>query len=164
MTEETAERALDFVDDNPELEVRPSHYVNDPFVIAKNRGMCAVNSALSVDLTDQVSADSIGARIYSGVGGQVEFMRGAARAEGGKPILAMPSTAKRGTVSRIVAELAPGSGVTTSRADVHWVVTEHGAVDLHGKTVRERARALASVAHPKFADGLLAAARERRWI
>jgi acyl-CoA hydrolase len=158
-------RALyDFVDDNPELEVRPSHYVNDPFVIAKNRGMCAVNSALSVDLTGQVCADSIGARIYSGVGGQVDFMRGAARAEGGKPIIAMPSTAKGGAVSRIVAELAPGSGVTTSRADVHWVVTEHGAVDLHGKTVRERARALASVAHPRFADGLLAAARERRWI
>lgn len=154
----------DFVNDNPALEMHPSHYVNDPFVIAKNRGMVAVNSAISIDLTGQVCADSIGPRIHSGVGGQLDFIRGAARSEGGKPVIAMPSTAKDGTVSRIVAELAPGSGVTTSRADVHWVVTEFGAVNLHGKSLRERARALIGLAAPPYRDALAAAARERHWI
>jgi len=156
-------RLYDFVNDNPLVEMRPSHYANDPAIIARNRGMVAINSALAIDLTGQVCADSIGSRIYSGVGGQVDFIRGAARAEEGRPILALPSTAKGGTISRIVAELASGSGVTTTRSDVHWVVTEHGAVNLHGKTVRQRVQLLAGIAAPQFRDALLAAARERRW-
>jgi len=157
-------RVYDFVDDNPSIEMHPSHYVNDPFVIAKNRGMVAINSALSVDLTGQVCADSVGSRFYSGVGGQVDFVRGAARAENGRPIIAMPATAKGGRVSRISVELAAGSGITTSRADVHYVVTEYGIADLHGKTIRARVAALVGVAHPNFRDELLAGARARRWI
>jgi acetyl-CoA hydrolase len=157
-------RLYDFVDDNPSLEMHPSHYTNDPFVVAKNRRMVAINSALAVDLTGQVCADSIGPRFYSGVGGQVDFMRGAARSEGGRPIVALPSTAKNGTISRIAIELPAGSGVTTSRNDVHFVATEHGVASLHGCTVRDRVRALVSIAHPKFRDELLAGARERRWI
>ncbi len=157
-------RLYDFVDDNPLVEMRPSHYVNDPFIVAKNRGMVAINSALAIDLTGQVCADSIGSRIYSGVGGQVDFIRGAARSEGGKPIIALPATAKGGGVSRIVAELAPGAGVTTSRADVHWVVTEHGAVDLHGLSLRERAKALIALAAPSCRDDLVASARGRRLL
>ena len=157
-------RALyDFVDDNPSLEMRPSHYVNDPFIIAKNNNMVAVNSALSVDLTGQVCADSIGSTFYSGVGGQVDFCRGAARSENGRPIIALPSTAKNGTVSRIVTELAPGAGVTTSRNDVHFVVTEFGVADLYGKTIRERVRALVAIAHPNFRERLAAEAHERLW-
>jgi acyl-CoA hydrolase len=156
-------RLYDFVDDNACVEMQPSDYVNDPFVIARNRGMIAINSALAVDLTGQVCADSIGARFYSGVGGQVDFVRGAARAEGGRSVLALPSTAKSGAVSRIVVELAQGSGVTTTRNDVHYVVTEHGVASLHGKTVRERVHALVAVAHPRFRDELLAGARTRRW-
>jgi acetyl-CoA hydrolase len=157
-------RLYDFVDDNPQLEMHASDYVNDPFVIAKNRHMVAINSALAVDLTGQVCADSIGCKFYSGVGGQVDFVRGAARAEEGRAILALPSTAKGGTVSRIVAELAPGSGVTTTRNDVQFVVTEHGVASLHGRTVRDRVHALVAIAHPTFRDDLLAAARERCWI
>ncbi|HVH45865.1 MAG TPA: acetyl-CoA hydrolase/transferase C-terminal domain-containing protein [Labilithrix sp.] len=157
-------RLYDFVHDNPAIEMHPSHYVNDPFVIAKNRGMVAVNSALAVDLTGQVCADSLGARFYSGVGGQVDFVRGAARSEGGRPIIALPSTARSGTVSRIVLELASGSGVTTSRNDVHFVITEYGVAALHGKTIRERARALIAVAHPAFRDELAAGARTRLWL
>lgn len=156
-------RLYDFVDDNPLVEMRPSHYANDPAIVAKNRGMVSINSALAIDLTGQVCADSIGSRIYSGVGGQVDFIRGAAKAENGKPILALPSTAKKGTISRIVVELAPGSGVTTSRADVHWVVTEHGAVNLHGRNLRQRVEALVGIAAPQFRDELLAAARARHW-
>jgi acetyl-CoA hydrolase len=154
----------DFVHDNPAIEMHPSHYVNDPFVIARNRGMVAVNSALAIDLTGQVCADSMGSKIYSGVGGQVDFVRGAARSEGGRPILALPSTAKRGTISRIVVELPPGSGVTTSRSDVRWIVTEHGAANLHGQTLRRRVELLAGLAAPSYREGLLAGARERRWI
>jgi acetyl-CoA hydrolase len=157
-------RLYDFVHDNPALEMHPSHYVNDPFVIAKNDAMVALNSALAVDLTGQVCADSIGPRLYSGVGGQVDFMRGAARSEGGRPILALPSTARNGAVSRIVVALEPGSGVTTSRNDVHFVVTEHGVAALHGKTIRERARALIAIAHPAFREELAAAAHGRRWL
>lgn len=157
-------RVYDFVHDNPALEMHPSHYVNDPFVIAKNRGMVSVNSGLSIDLTGQVCADSIGPRFYSGFGGQVDFFRGAARASGGRPILAMPSTAKGGTVSRVEVELAPGAGVTTTRGDVHYVVTEHGVAALHGKPIRRRVEALVRVAHPAFREALLAGARERRWI
>lgn len=156
-------RLYDFVDDNPLIEMRPSHYANDPAIVAKNRGMVSINSALAVDLTGQVCADSIGSRIYSGVGGQVDFVRGAAKAENGRPIIALRSTAKNGTISRIVPELAAGSGVTTSRADVHWVVTEHGAANLHGKNVRQRVEALVGIAAPQFRDELRAAAKARHW-
>ncbi len=156
-------RLYDFVDDNPSIEMHPSHYVNDPAIVARNHGMVAINSALAVDLTGQVAADSIGPTIYSGVGGQVDFVRGAARAEDGRPVLALPSTAKDGAVSRVSVELAAGSGVTTSRSDVHFVVTEHGIADLHGKTIAQRVRALVAVAHPKFRDELMAGARARRW-
>jgi acetyl-CoA hydrolase len=157
-------RLYDFVDDNPMIEMHPSDYVNDPFVIARHRGMVAINSALAVDLTGQVCADSIGSKFFSGVGGQVDFVRGAVRAPEGRAILALPSTAKQGTISRIAVELAAGSGVTTTRNDVQYVVTEYGIAELHGKTVRERVRALVAIAHPRFHDALLAGARERRWI
>jgi 4-hydroxybutyrate CoA-transferase len=157
-------RLYDFVDDNPMIEMHPSNYTNDPFVIAQNTGMVAINSALAVDLTGQVCADSIGPRFYSGVGGQLDFIRGAARAERGRPILALPSTAKNGTLSRISVELLPGSGTTTTRNDVHFIVTEHGAAYLHGRTIRERVSALVAIADPKFRDELLAGARARRWI
>ncbi len=143
-----------FVDDNPALEMYPSEVVNDPGVIAREPKVVAINSALSVDLTGQVCADSIGTRFYSGIGGQVDFLRGAARSVGGRPVIALPSTAKSGMVSRIVATLAPGSGVVTSRGDVHHVVTEYGRVDLHGRSVRQRARALIGIAHPRFREAL----------
>lgn len=149
----------DLLADNPLVEAHPCDYVNDPFVIAKNSKMVAINSALSVDLTGQVNSDSIGPRIYSGFGGQLDFIRGAAASPGGVPIIALPSTARDGAVSRIVAELAPGSGVVTTRADVHWVVTEFGAVNLYGCTLRERAERLISVAHPSFREALSASAR-----
>lgn len=157
-------RLYDFMDDHSIVEMRSSDYVNDPAVVARNRGMVAINSALAIDLTGQVCADSIGSLIYSGVGGQVDFIRGAARAERGKPVLALPSTAKNGTISRVVPELAPGSGVTTSRADVHWIATEHGIVNLHGKTLRERARMLIQLAAPQFRDELAASAHARRLL
>jgi acyl-CoA hydrolase len=123
--------------------------------------MVAINSALSVDITGQVCADSIGRDIYSGFGGQLDFIRGSARSKGGKPIIALPSTAKSGSLSRIVDTLAEGSGVVTTRADVHYVVTEHGIARLHGKCLRERAQQLIAVAHPDFRDELKAAARRR---
>ena len=119
-------------------------------MIAANRRMVAINSALSVDLTGQVAADSIGTRFYSGIGGQVDFIRGAAKSAGGTPIIALPSTAKGGAISRITAELARGSGVVTTRGDVRWVATEYGARNLHGRTIRERARMLIEIAHPDF--------------
>lgn len=144
-------RALyDFVDDNPLVEFHPCDRTNDTELISRNDRVVAINSALEVDLTGQVCADSIGHRIYSGIGGQMDFIRGAARSRGGKPILALPSTAARGTVSRIVLALRPGAGVVTTRGHVHWVVTEYGAVNLHGLTLRERAEALISIAHPDF--------------
>jgi acetyl-CoA hydrolase len=157
-------KAFDFLDNNPFVEFHPSDYVNDPFVIARNDRMVAINSALSVDLTGQVCADSIGREIYSGFGGQLDFIRGAARSKGGKPVIALPSKAKGGTVSRIVDTLADGSGVVTTRADVHYVVTEHGVAALHGKSLRERARALIAIADPDFRPDLEAAARRRRLI
>lgn len=141
---------FDFIDNNPVVEFHPSQYTNDPFIIAKNDKMIAINSAIEVDLTGQVCADSIGQTFYSGFGGQVDFMRGAARSRGGKPIIALPATAKHGRLSRIVPMLARGAGVTTSRGDVHFVVTEFGVADLYGKTIRERARALIAIAHPDF--------------
>jgi acyl-CoA hydrolase len=143
-----------FIHENPIFEFHPIKYVNDPFVIAQNERMVAINSAIQVDLTGQVCADSIGMRPYSGFGGQVDFIRGAARSKGGKPIIALPATAKNGTVSRIVPMLDPGAGVVTSRADVHYVVTEFGVAYLHGKSLRQRAEALIEIAHPDFRDQL----------
>ncbi len=147
-------KLFDFVHDNPIIELRPVDFTNDPFNISRNDNMVAINSALQIDLTGQVCADSIGAKLYSGVGGQVDFMRGAARSKGGKPIIALPSTALRGHVSRIVPVLDVGAGVTTTRNDVHFVVTEYGVAQLYGKSVRGRAEALISVAHPDFRDEL----------
>jgi 4-hydroxybutyrate CoA-transferase len=147
-------RLFDFIHENPIFEFHPTAYVNDPFIIAQNDNMVAVNSALQVDLTGQVCADSLGMRPYSGFGGQVDFIRGAARSKGGKPIIALPSTTQDGEVSRIVPVLDPGAGVVTTRADVHYVVTEHGIAYLHGKSLRERAEALIAIADPKFRDGL----------
>lgn len=154
-------KTFDFLDNNPFVEFHPSDYVNDPFVIARNEKMVAINSALSVDLTGQVCADSIGRDIYSGFGGQLDFIRGASRSKGGRPVIALPSRAKGGTVSRIVDTLAEGSGVVTTRADVHYVVTEHGIARLYGKSLRERARELIAVADPDFRRDLEAAARRR---
>jgi len=143
-------RLFDFIHENPCFEFRPIKYTNDPFVIAQNERMVAINGALQVDLTGQVCADSLGTRPYSGFGGQIDFIRGAARSKGGVPIIALPSTAMHGDVSRIVPILEPGAGVVTSRGDVHYVVTEHGIAYLHGKTLRERARALIAIADPRF--------------
>lgn len=139
-----------YVDDNPRIEFHACDRTNDVEIIRMNPKVVAINSAIEVDLTGQVCADSIGHRIYSGIGGQTDFLRGAARSEGGKPIIALPSTAAHGGVSRIVAELKPGAGVVTTRGDVHWVVTEYGAVNLHGMPLRRRAEALVSIAHPDF--------------
>lgn len=141
-------RLYDFVDDNPLVEFHPSDRVNDTARISRNPRVVAVNSALQVDLSGQVGADSLGHRVYSGIGGQMDFIRGAARSRGGVPVIALPATAAGGRASRIVAELAPGSGVVTTRGHVHWVVTEYGAVNLHGATLRERGERLASIAHP----------------
>ncbi len=150
-------RALfDFIHNNPLIEFHPVYYTNDPFVIAQNEKMVAINSALQVDLTGQVCSDSIGRSFYSGFGGQTDFIRGAARSKGGKPIIALPSTAKDGTVSRIVPMLDSGAGVVDTRADVHYVVTEYGIAHLFGKSVRERARELIRIAHPRFRDELTA--------
>ena len=145
---------FDFIDDNPSFEFRSVSYTNDPFVVAQNDRMVAINSALQVDLTGQVCADSIGTRPYSGFGGQIDFIRGAARSKGGVPIIALPSMALNGTVSRIVPMLDPGAGVVTSRADVHYIVTEHGIAYLHGKSLRERAEALIAIAEPRFQQEL----------
>ncbi len=147
-------RVFDFIDNNPVIEFHPQEYVNDPFVIAKNKKMVAINSAIEIDLTGQVCSDSIGSRLYSGIGGQVDFIRGAAHSEGGKPIIALPSITKDGKNSRIVTQLKPGAGVVTSRGDVHYVVTEYGVAHLFGKTIKERCRALIKIAHPDFRDEL----------
>lgn len=159
-----SKRTFDFLDNNPFVEFHPSDYVNNPFVIAQNTKMVAINSALSVDLTGQVCADSLGPSIFSGFGGQVDFIRGAAASEGGKPIIALPSTAKGGTVSRIVDTLAPGSGVVTTRADVNYVITEYGVASLFGKSLRERALELINVAHPDFREELRRAAMRRKLL
>jgi acyl-CoA hydrolase len=148
------QRLFDFIHENPSFEFRSISYTNDPFVVAQNDRMVAINSALQVDLTGQVCADSLGTRPYSGFGGQLDFIRGAARSKGGVPIIALPSTAMGGNVSRIVPVLEPGAGVVTSRADVHWVVTERGIAYLHGKTLRERAKALIAIADPRFQQEL----------
>jgi acetyl-CoA hydrolase len=157
-------KTFSFLDNNPFVEFHPTEYVNDPFVIAQNDKMVAINSAIAVDITGQVCADSMGRVIYSGFGGQVDFVRGAARSRGGKPIIALPSTAKEGKVSRIVDALAEGSGVVTSRADVHYVVTEYGVANLHGRSLRERALLLIDCAHPDFRAELRDAARKRNLL
>lgn len=149
-----SKRLFDFIDHNASCEFRPIAYTTDPFVVAENDRMVAINSALQVDLTGQVCADSLGTKPYSGFGGQLDFIRGAARSKGGVPIIALLSTAKHGGVSRIVPVLEPGAGVVTSRADVHYVVTEHGFAYLHGKTLRERAEALIAIADPRFRQEL----------
>jgi 4-hydroxybutyrate CoA-transferase len=155
------ERLYRFVHDNPIIEMRPVDFTNDPYIISRNDNMVAINSALQVDLTGQVCADSIGCKFYSGVGGQADFIRGAAHSKGGKPIIALPSTALQGAVSRIVPMLDPGAGVTTTRNDVHYIVTEYGVAHLYGKSVRQRAEELIRIAHPDFQAELRAAARTR---
>jgi len=159
-------KLYEMLDNNPFFDFRPSEYVNDPFIIAQNERMVAINSAIEIDLTGQICSDSIGHRFYSGFGGQVDFIRGASRSKFGKPIIALPSTAKNGEISRIVPMLKPGAGVVTSRADVHlhYVVTEYGAAYLHGKPVRERVLSLIRIAHPKFRDELLAQAKELGYV
>jgi 4-hydroxybutyrate CoA-transferase len=151
-------KVFDFVDDNPLVELHPCDRTNDTSLIRKNDRAVAINSAIQFDLTGQVCADSLGHQIYSGIGGQMDFIRGAALSKGGRAIIALPSTARGGTVSRIVPELTAGAGVVTTRGHVHWVVTEYGAVNLHGKTLRERAELLIGIAHPDFRAEL------RRWV
>ena len=148
------QRLYDFVDDNPFVEFYPCDHTNDTAVIRKNENVVAINSAIEIDLSGQVVADSIGHRIFSGIGGQMDFVRGAALSPGGKPIIALPATAAGGKVSRISFTLNPGGGVVTTRGHVHWVVTEFGAVDLFGKSLRQRADALISIAHPDFREEL----------
>lgn len=159
-----SKRLYDFVDNNPSVEFQTSDFINDPYIIAQNDKVVAINSALQIDLSGQVCADSLGTRLYSGFGGQVDFIRGAARSKGGKPIIALPSTAKKGTVSRIAPFLAQGGGVVTSRADVHYVVTEYGVAQLHGKNLRDRAKALISIAHPQFREHLEEESRKISWL
>lgn len=155
-------RLYEWVDDNPLIELHPTEYVNDPFVIAQNERMVAVNSAIEVDLTGQVCADSIGPKLYSGVGGQLDFIYGASRSRDGVPIIALPSTAKN--FSRIVSMLKPGAGVVTTRNHVRYIVTEYGVADLYGKTIRQRAQALINIAHPEFRDQLTREAKELHFL
>ncbi|MCB9110157.1 MAG: acetyl-CoA hydrolase/transferase family protein [Anaerolineales bacterium] len=160
-------RLYEWVNDNPMVEMHPTEYVNDPFIIAQNERMVAVNSAIEVDLTGQICADSIGPKLYSGVGGQLDFIYGASRSKGGVPIIALPSTAvmRDGTaVSKITAMLKPGAGVVTTRNHIRYVVTEYGIADLYGKTIRQRAQALIKVANPQFHDELEKQAKELHYL
>jgi 4-hydroxybutyrate CoA-transferase len=157
-------RLYDFVHNNPQIEFQTSDFINDPFVISKNYKMTSINSALQVDVTGQVAAGSIGTYLYSGFGGQVDFIRGASRCKNGKAIIAMPSTAKNGAVSRIRASLLPGSGVVTSRADVHCVVTEYGIAELYGRTMKQRMRALIDIAHPDFRETIARDCQAISWL
>ena len=155
---------FDYVDDNPFFEFHPCSYTNNPFVIAQNDRMIAVNSTLQVDITGQVCSDSFGQYLYSGFGGQVDFIRGARHSKGGTPIIAMPATAKGYTLSRIVPLLTPGSGVVASLGSIHYIVTEFGIAYLHGKSIRERAEALIEIAHPRFREELYEHCRRTRWL
>jgi len=149
------------------VELHPTEYVNDPYIIAQNDRMVAINSAIEVDLTGQICADSIGTRLYSGTGGQLDFIRGAARSKGGKPIIALPSvtiTSSGQSFSRIVPTLKPGAGVVTTRNDVHYIVTEYGVADLYGKSIRQRAQALIEIAHPEMREELECAAGNLRYF
>jgi len=157
-------RLFDYVNENPIFEFRPNAFTNDPMQIARNDRMVAINSALQIDLTGQVCSDSIGTYFYSGIGGQVDFLRGASRSKGGKPVIALAATAKNDTVSRIVPMLDPGAGVVTSRGLIRYVVTENGVAYLHGKTIRERAEALIQIAHPKFRDQLYDYCERTKWL
>ncbi len=157
-------KLYDFLDDNPAFSFHPTEYVNNPYIISQQNKMVAINVALEIDLTGQVCADSLGTKFFSGVGGQVDFNRGAAKAHDGKAIIAIPSTAKDGTVSRIVTRLSPGAGVVTTRAGVNYVVTEYGVAYLHGKSIQERAMALICIAHPKFREQLLREAIEAKYL
>lgn len=157
-------KLYNFVDNNSTFEFHPSDFINDPLIISQNYKMTSINSALQVDLTGQVCADSIGTNIYSGCGGQVDFIRGASRCAGGKAIIALPSTAKKGTVSRICSLLSPGAGVVTSRFDVHYVVTEYGVAHLHGQNMKERVRRLIEIAHPDFRAQLEEEAHCFKWL
>jgi acetyl-CoA hydrolase len=159
-------RLYSFVHDNPVVELHPTEYINDPFVIAQNDRMVAINSAIEVDLSGQVCADSIGPRLYSGVGGQVDFIYGASRSRGGIPVVALPSMAviKGATLSKIVPTLKEGAGVVTTRNHVRFVVTEYGVADLYARTIRQRARALIDVAAPEFREELERRARELRYL
>ena len=156
-------RIYDYVNQNHIFDFRPNCYTNDPYVVARHDNMVAINSALEVDLTGQVCSDSVGQYFYSGFGGQLDFIRGAGRSKNGKPIIALPSTAKNGTVSKIVPMLKPGAGVVTTRADVRYVATEFGIVNLHGKSVRQRAELLISIAHPKFRKELEEHCEKMKW-
>jgi acyl-CoA hydrolase/GNAT superfamily N-acetyltransferase len=157
-------KLYDYIDNNPQFAFHPTEYVNDPYIISQQQKMVAINVALQVDLTGQVCADSLGTKFYSGIGGQLDFNRGAARSDGGKAVIALPSTAREGTISRIVPHLSQGAGVVTTRGDVHYVVTEYGVAYLHGKSVQERAMALISIAHPEFRAELLRAAIEAKYV
>ncbi len=158
------QRLYDFVDDNPMLVMKPVEYTNDNEIIRRQYKMVSINSAIQVDLTGQISAESIGDRMFSGVGGQVDFIRGATLSEGGKSIIAIPATADGGNTSRIVPYLDFGGWVTTTRPLANYIVTEHGVANLRGKSVQERVAALISIAEPKFRDELEQAARERNWL
>lgn len=157
-------RMFEFVDNNPIFEFHPTAYTNHPVLIGRNDNMVAINSALQIDLTGQVCSDSIGNRFYSGIGGQVDFLRGAAYSKGGKPIIALASTAKEGQLSRIVPSLNAGAGVVTTRGLVRYVATEFGVAYLHGKSIRERAKALIEIAHPKFRDELYQYCEQTKWL
>lgn len=157
-------RLYEYVDNNPLFEFRPCKYVNDPYVIAQNDKMISINAALTVDLTGQVSSDSLGFRFYSGIGGQVDFVRGSSMSRRGKSIMTLPSTTDDGKHSRIVPYLEPGSGVTVTRGDIHYVVTEYGTAYIHGKSIRDRAMALINIAHPKFREELLEAAKRQGYV
>lgn len=159
-----SQRLYDFVQDNAMIELHPSDYVNDPYIIAQNDNMISINSAIEVDITGQVCADSIGPTVYSGIGGQLDFVRGAGRSRGGKAIIALPATAKDGTLSRIVPQLKPGAGVVTSRGDVRYLVTEYGVADLYGKSLRERARALIAIAAPQCREELERYAKQNNYL
>ena len=157
-------KLYDFIDDNPLFAFHPTEYVNNPYIISQQHKMVAINVALEIDLTGQVCADSIGSKFFSGVGGQVDFNRGAAKSRDGKAIIALPSTAKNGAISRIVTRLSPGAGVVTTRAGVNYVVTEYGVAYLHGKSIQERAMALICIAHPQFRAQLLREAIEAKYL
>ena len=159
-----SKRLYDYVDGNPLFEFHPTEYVNDSHIIGQHEKMVGINVGLEADLTGQVCSDSLGCRFYSGIGGQVDFISGAAKSRGGKPIIALPSTARDETISRIVPHLTEGAGVVTTRGDVHYVVTEYGIAYLHGKSVRERALALINIAHPKFRGELIQAAKTRNYL
>jgi 4-hydroxybutyrate CoA-transferase len=155
-------RLYDWSHNNPLIEFHRTEYVNDPFVIAQNHRMVAINSALEVDLTGQVCADSIGPKLYSGVGGQLDFIYGASRSKGGVPIIALPSKTK--DFSRIVGMLKQGAGVVTTRNHVHFIVTEYGIAELYGKTIRQRATNLINIAHPEFREALIRQAKDLNYI